>query len=346
MPAKWETRRIVPHKMRVLALHHPARRHLYADDGRHARTSIKATIPHSGTVAKECAFAVACATVNTLNRGSDERDTWGAAMPLDRTLSVEGLRFETDGPVATVTVDDIAEQNRLTPAALTGLGRMAEALLGRDDLHVVLIRGSGHAYFSTGILNPQLRGSMSKDDVIRLVMEAGAVFDALEQVPQIVVAGINGSVRAGGVELALACDIRIAADHVHMMLPEAKWGGFPGAGGPLRLSRLVGRARALELICTGREIDALEMASIGLVQRVVAVENFDHALLDLVQQIAASGPLAIRGAKRIMAVSEEPGFKAARETSDALRRALEWSSDVDEGILAHHEGRAPRYTGR
>jgi enoyl-CoA hydratase/carnithine racemase len=267
-------------------------------------------------------------------------------MPGDQALSVEGLRFETEGPVAIITIDRIAEQNRLSPVAIIGLGRMADALRARDDLHVVFIRGAGQEHFSTGILNPQLRGSMSKDEVIRLVMEAGAVFDAVESLPQIVVAGINGGVRAGGVELALACDIRIAAGHVRMALPEAKWGGFPGAGGPLRLSRIVGRARALELICTGREIDAAEMEKIGLIQKVVPAAEFDCALWDLVKQIAASGPLAVRGAKEIMAVSEEPGFKAARETSDALRQTLEWSSDVDEGILAHREGRVPRYTGR
>jgi enoyl-CoA hydratase/carnithine racemase len=267
-------------------------------------------------------------------------------MPGDQTLSVEGLRLETEGPVATITIDAIAEQNRLSPAAVTGLGRMADALRGRDDLHVVTIRGAGQEYFSTGILNPQLRGAMGKEDVIRLVMEAGTVFDAVESLPQIVVAGINGGLRAGGVELALACDIRIAADHVRMALPEAKWGGFPGAGGPLRLSRLIGRARALELICTGREIDAAEMEKIGLVQKIVLAAKFDRALWDLVKQIAASGPLAIRGAKQIIAVSEEPGFKAARETSDALRRMLEWSSDVDEGIRAHRECRIPRFTGR
>jgi enoyl-CoA hydratase len=100
------------------------------------------------------------------------------------------------------------------------------------------------------------------------------------------------------------------------------------------------------LICTGREIDAAEMEKIGLVQKVVPAAEFDCALWDLVKQIAASGPLAVRGAKEIVAVSEEPGFKAARETSDALRQTLEWSSDVDEGILAHREGRVPRYTGR
>ena len=267
-------------------------------------------------------------------------------MQADQQISVEGLGFHTDGHIGVITIDNEAEQNRLTEAAIHGLTRIAQALAARDDVHVVVIRGKGHEQFSTGLLNPVLRGSMSKEAVIDLVMAAIAAFDALEALPQIVIAGLNGSLRAGGVELALACDIRIAVEHAHMCLPEAKWGGFPGAGGPLRLARLVGRPRALELICTGREIDAREMEKIGFVQEVVSTSAFDRALWDFTARIAASGPLAIRGAKKIMKVDEEPGFDAARETSLSLRRQLEWSADVDEGIRAHQEGRAPRFSGR
>lgn len=108
----------------------------------------------------------------------------------------------------------------------------------------------------------------------------------------------------------------------------------------------MGRGRALELICTGREIDAAEMERIGLVERVVPSERFAAALQALAREIAAAGPLALRGAKRIMRVREEPGFRAARELSDALRSALEWSRDVDEGMAAHREGRPPRFAGR
>ena len=180
-------------------------------------------------------------------------------MPKPRLSFADGLHFETEGVVANIIIDNESEQNRLTPAAIEGLGRATETLQARDDLHVVVIRGVGRQYFSTGILNPALRGTMTKDEVIELVMQAGAVFDAIENVPQVIIAGLNGGVRAGGVELALACDIRIATDQARLSMPEAKWGGFPGAGGPLRLARLIGRQRALELICTGREIDLHEM---------------------------------------------------------------------------------------
>ena len=267
-------------------------------------------------------------------------------MSEDGTLSVEGLSFRTEGPVAIVTIDNASDQNRLTPRAITGLGHIAERLNGRDDLHVVVIRGTGDEYFSTGLLNPSLRSRMTKDEVISLVLQAAAVFDALEDVPQVVIGGLNGAVRAGGVELALACDIRIAAEHVRLAMPEAKWGGFPGAGGPLRLSRLIGRARALELICTGRDVGAAEMEKVGIIQQVAKAADFDQALWALVEAMASSGPLAVRGAKKIMKASEGPGFGEARRLSDDLRRRLEWSADVDEGMLAHREGRPPRFTGR
>jgi len=129
-------------------------------------------------------------------------------------------------------------------------------------------------------------------------------------------------------------------------LPEALWGGFPGAGGPVRLPAIVGRARALELICTGREIDAPEMERLGLVLSVYPGGRLLAEAQGLAARIAASGPIATRGAKRIMNVRTVGGFAAARALSDALRHELEWSRDVDEGMAAHREGRAPRFTGR
>jgi enoyl-CoA hydratase len=120
--------------------------------------------------------------------------------------------------------------------------------------------------------------------------------------------------------------------------------GFPGAGGPVRLPDIVGRARALELICTGREIDAAEMLRLGLVLAVHPADRLRAEAHALAAHIGASGPIAIRGAKRIMSVRRAEGFAAARMLSDRLRHQLEWSRD--EGMAAHREGRPPRFTGR
>jgi len=254
------------------------------------------------------------------------------------------LQQRRDGGVLTLTIDRPDDANRLSPALLGELASLVEALREDSATNVVVLTGAG-ALFSMGILNPAIRASMSKQDVVRLVRRANALFDALEALPQVVIGALNGKAGAGGVEMALACDLRYAAASASMVMPEATWGGFPGAGAPVRLPMVVGKARALELIATGREIDAQEMLRLGIVLDVFP-ENFSARVAEVAKQIAASGPLAVRGAKRIIAAREEPGFRAARELSDALRQALEWSADVDEGIAAHKEGRKPRFTGK
>jgi enoyl-CoA hydratase/carnithine racemase len=259
---------------------------------------------------------------------------------------IDGLIVERVSKVLYLTIDRPADLNRLSPELIDHLGLLFADLREDPDIHVVVISGSGNDFFSMGLLNPAIRASLSKDDVIRLVRRANAVFDAMEALPQIVIAAINGKVMAGAVELSLACDLRYAATHVTMQMPEASWGGFPGAGAPVRLPLLVGKARALELICTAREIDSVEMNELGLVQGVHPQASLKDAVAKIAQTIADNGPLAVRGAKRIMAARQEPGTRAARELSDALRHALEWSQDVNEGMTAHKESRKPNFVGR
>ena len=258
----------------------------------------------------------------------------------------EGLTLLREGGVCTVTIDRPDDLNRLSPAVIARLGVIADALRDDTAINVLVITGAGADVFSMGILNPALRASYTKDDIVNLVLRANAVFDAIEALPQIVIAAINGKVVAGATELCLACDLRYAVGHATWVMPEATWGGFPGAGAPVRLPRVVGRARALELICTGREIDAPEMERLGLVQSIYAPETFSSGVAAIARTIAGNGPLAVRGAKQIAATREAPGFRPARELSDALRRKLEWSHDVDEGIAAHTENRKPRFLGR
>src|SRR4030095_5799524 len=128
--------------------------------------------------------------------------------------------------------------------------------------------GGACEFSAMGILNPVVRASYSKEEILDLVRIANHFYDTIEVLPQIVIAAFNGAARAGAAELSLACDIRLAAAHATFRLPEALWGGFPGAGGPVRLPAILGQGRALELICTGREIDAAEMERLGLVLAV------------------------------------------------------------------------------
>ena len=256
------------------------------------------------------------------------------------------VRVERDGRMVTITLDRPADQNRLTRDVLTTLRSLAERLASDEEAQVVVLTGVGRQFFSMGILNPAVRASYTKEQILDLVRLANRTFDAIEALPQIVIAALNGITRAGAAELALACDIRLAASHATIAWPEALWGGFPGAGAPVRLPALVGRARALELICTGREVDAAEMERLGVVLAVYQAERLLPEAKALAARITASGPLATRGAKRIINIRDVSGFAAARTLSDTLRQALEWSHDVAEGIAAHREGRPPRFTGR
>src|SRR5437016_525256 len=254
--------------------------------------------------------------------------------------------LQRDGRIATITIDRPADQNRLTRDVLLGLEAFVHDLAGDAETQAVVLTGAGSEFFSMGILNPVVRAGYSKEQILELVRTANRLYDALEALPQIVIAALNGAARAGAAELSLACDIRLAATHATFALPEALWGGFPGAGGPVRLPALVGRARALEIICTGREIAAAELERLGLVLGVFPAERLMAEARALAQRIAASGPLATRGAKRIVATRLHAGFGEARSLSDTLRYAFERSQDVDEGAAAHREGRTPRFTGR
>ena len=250
-------------------------------------------------------------------------------------------------PVATIVIDREHEDNRLARAHLERLGALVAEIAAADDIHAVAITAAGPGWFSAGLLNPEIRAALPKEDVLEVVRLANRVFDAIEALPQIVVCAINGAVTAGAVELALACDIRLASRASFLACPEALWGGFPGAGAPVRLPLVVGHGRAMELIATGRRIDAEEMERIGFVEALHAdADATRDAAQEIARRIGASGPLATRGAKRIAKTRLAAGFDAARALSDELRRALEYSDDVDEGIRAHRDGRTPRFTGR
>jgi enoyl-CoA hydratase/carnithine racemase len=251
-----------------------------------------------------------------------------------------------DGGVATITIDRPGDQNRLTRPVLLALQGMVDELAGDGEIQAVVVTGRGSAFFSMGILNPTVRATYSKEQILELVRLANRLYDAIETLPQIVITALNGATRAGAAELALACDIRLAAAHATFALPEALWGGAPGAGGPVRLPMLVGRARALEILCTGRELDAAEMERLGIVLAVHPAERLVAEAQRLATRIAASGPLATRGAKRIVNSRLHAGFGEARALSDAVRHLVEWSQDIDEGAAAHREGRRPRFIGR
>ena len=259
---------------------------------------------------------------------------------------MEEIQFKSEGRVAVITLNRPDDDNRMTFQVLERLDTIADDLARDEEILAVILTGRGNKFFSAGMLHPKVRATLTRTQILAMVRLANAVFDKIEALPQVMIAALNGVTRAGAAEMTLACDMRIAASHATFAVPEAKWGGFPGAGAPVRLPGLVGRARALELICTARELNAQEMEHWGLTLATHAPDKLMDAAHEIADRIAVCGPLAIRGAKRIVNLRERAGFAAARELSDALRHALESTSDMAEGQAAILEGRAPRFTGK
>ena len=258
----------------------------------------------------------------------------------------EGILLHRQGGVLKLTIDRINDLNRLMPEVLLRIESITQNLQQDSQTQVLIITGQGEEFFSMGIMNPVIRASYSKDQVLQLVQLANRTFDAVEALPQIVIAALNGKALAGAVELSLACDLRYAASHATLCMPEAKWGGFPGGGGPVRLPQIVGRARAIDLICSARERSTEQMQEYGLIQGVYPSSQLQTEVLKIASTMASHGPLAIRGAKRIIDTRQAPGFRPARELADTLRRHLEYSHDVDEGLIAHRDNRTPHFIGK
>lgn len=250
------------------------------------------------------------------------------------------------GGIVTLIVNRPDEKNMLSDEVLT---QFHSHLLELDHDHatrVVIITGAGMEFFCGGIFNPRLKANLSAEQVQLRRRHAIELFDQIETVIHPVIAAINGRAQAGGFEMALACDMRIAASHATFCLPESSWGGFPGAGGPLRLSRIVGMGKAMEIIMTGRPVAVDEALRIGLVERVVPPEDFESELYKFSDRVANTSPLGNRAVKKIIRACPEMSGRAARALSDALRELVGSSEDAREGIAAHLEGRPPKYKAK
>jgi enoyl-CoA hydratase/carnithine racemase len=251
----------------------------------------------------------------------------------------------TDG-IVTITITRPEEKNMLSDEVIALFNDRINALDQDHSVRVVVLKGEGREFFCGGIFNPLQMAELSPEQIRLRRRRANDLFDGLEKLTHPVVAAINGRAQAGGFEMALACDIRVAASHATFCMPENTWGMFPGAGGPLRLPRLVGMGKAMEIILTGWEIEASEALSIGLVERVIPSEEFEAEVRRLAERIAASGPLGNRAVKKLVRASAEMNMQALRAYSDTLREPLASSADTAEGIAAYREGRPPRFQGR
>ena len=255
------------------------------------------------------------------------------------------LLVEVQDRIAVISVNRPDKLNALNEGIIRELGLAVEEVTGRDDVGGIILTGSGEKAFVAGADIAELAkmGPVDGIDVSRLGQR---VFRAIELSRKPVIAAVNGFALGGGCELALACHLRIASENAKFGLPEVKLGIIPGYGGTLRLPRIVGKGRALELMLTAEMIDAQEAYRIGLANKVVPLAELMDTARAMMKGILKNGPvalgLAIECTTRGMEMSVDDGL--ALESN--LFGLLASTSDMREGMTAFLEKRRAAFTGR
>lgn len=255
------------------------------------------------------------------------------------------LLEQPESGIYRLTVNRPAALNALNAATLDELKAAVAAVCGDDGARVLLLTGAGEKAFVAGADIAEMREMTA--DRARAFSERGMrLMHALEALPVPVIALVNGYALGGGCELALACDWMIASERAVFGQPEVNLGIPPGFGGTQRLTRLLGRARALELITTGRQVKAAEALAIGLVSRVVAPEALNETGMEVARTIIAKGPLAVQLAKQAVHQGVHLDLAAACALETTLFSRAFDSADQKEGMAAFLEKRPARFHGK
>jgi enoyl-CoA hydratase/carnithine racemase len=249
----------------------------------------------------------------------------------------ELVRLEIDGAIATITLNRPEKLNAMTPEMLDELEEIVRRLDRDLDVRVAIVTGSGERAFSVGADINAWAALEPVEMWRRWVRDGHRVFDALAGLRQPTIAALNGYAFGGGLELALATDIRIAAEGVELAAPEVKIGTVPGWGGTQRLPALIGAARAKQLIFTGGRIDATRAEAWGLVNEVVPRDALMPRARAMAEEIAANAPISVQIAKQVI--------DGGGATLEALAGALAASTaDGREGVASFRERRVPNFT--
>ena len=248
------------------------------------------------------------------------------------------------GKIAVLTLNRPHSANSLSLALLGELRGLLRDIKSDPAIRCVIITGKGDRTFCAGA-DLKERARMNRAEAKQAVCLIQSVIHEIEALPQPVIASLNGSALGGGLELALACDIRVAADHIEAGLPETTLAIIPGAGGTQRLPRLIGRDTATTEIYTGRRISAQTARDIGLVEHVVPLSELKERTEDIAQTIAANGPVAVRQAKLAINKGIETDIETGLAIEQQAYEATIPTNDRTEGLKAFAEKRKPEYTG-
>ncbi len=262
-----------------------------------------------------------------------------------RGMKMDTIHYEQREHLAFVTLNRPEAMNAFNYDMLLELGQVVEAIRINPDIRVVVFTGAGEKAFSVGA-DLKERKNLTEQHVKRNIFKIGEVFSAIENLPQPTIAMINGFAFGGGMELALACDFRIAADDTLLGLTETSLGIIPGAGGTQRLPRLIGETKALELILTARRLKSVEAYDFGLLTRLTERDELIDVTGAFADSILANGPIALQQAKFAI----KNGMNTDLQTGLQIeRKAYEITiptQDRIEALQAFSEKRKPVFTGK
>ncbi len=255
----------------------------------------------------------------------------------------ETVRIEREGAVAVLTVDRPEKRNALNAAVRRELIAALDELRGDAEVRVLVLTGAGEKAFVAGADIGEFAERTPLEQ--RAAMTGRRVFDEIAAYPKPVIAMIHGLALGGGCELALACDLRIAADTAKLGQPEINLGIIPGGGGTQRLPRVVGTGQAMRLVLTGEIIDAAEALRIGLVDLLHPAAELRARTLELARTMAAKSPVALQMAKSAVRAAAEMPLAAGLAYETELFATCFASEDKREGVAAFLEKRPAEFRG-
>jgi enoyl-CoA hydratase len=255
------------------------------------------------------------------------------------------VRVEWDGDLAVVTIDRQEKLNALNSEVVGEIGDVFASLRDDDAVRGVILTGAGQKAFVAGADIGEL-AKMDSVTGVRVSRDGQDVFRHIERFPKPVLAAVGGFALGGGCELALACHMRIASTRARFGLPEVGLGIIPGYGGTIRLARLVGLGRAIELTLTGDMVDAERALAIGLVSAVVEPDDLLAEAKALIRKVTKNGPVAVRMALESIYRGLDTATAEALDFESALFGLLASTSDMREGMEAFLEKRKPEFKGR